>query len=83
MRIFDQAYIDGAFRPVLGREELTLVDPTSEVETGRLRLADAQDAKLAVDAASRALPCGPPHPKQSGSICSTLWPKPSRPAPMC
>jgi hypothetical protein len=56
MRIFDQAYIDGAFRPVLGREELTLVDPTSEVETGRLRLADAQDAKLAVDAASRALP---------------------------
>jgi aldehyde dehydrogenase (NAD+) len=56
MRIFDQAYIDGAFRPVLGREELTLVDPTSEVETGRLRLADAQDAQLAVDAASRALP---------------------------
>jgi aldehyde dehydrogenase (NAD+) len=56
MRIFDQAYIDGTFRPVLGQEEMSLVDPTSEMGTGRLRLADARDATLAVDAASRALP---------------------------
>lgn len=56
MRIFDQAYIDGTFRTVLGQELLPLLDPTSEVETGHLRLADELDARLAVDAASRALP---------------------------
>ncbi|WP_395397191.1 aldehyde dehydrogenase family protein [Novosphingobium sp. BL-8A] len=54
MRRFDQAYIDGAFRPVLGREEMAIVDPASEEENGRLVLANAEDARIAVEAASRA-----------------------------
>lgn len=56
MRKFDQTYIDGAFRRTLGREEMLLVDPTTEEPSGVLVLADAQDARHAVESAARALP---------------------------
>ncbi len=56
MRRFDQSYIDGGFRPVHGREEMAIIDPTTEQVTGQLVLANEEDARLAVEAASRALP---------------------------
>lgn len=56
MRRFDQSYIDGGFRPVHGREEMAIIDPTTEDVTGQLVLANEEDARLAVEAASRALP---------------------------
>ncbi|MFS2108589.1 aldehyde dehydrogenase family protein [Sphingomonas sp. Sphisp140] len=56
MRIFDESYIDGGFQKTRGREELPLINPTTEEQIGTLRLADEEDADLAVRSARRALP---------------------------
>ncbi|QEL23762.1 aldehyde dehydrogenase family protein [Bosea sp. F3-2] len=56
MRKYDQTYISGAFRSTVGREEMPLFDPTTEEQSGILVLANAEDARLAVESASRALP---------------------------
>lgn len=56
MRRFDQAYLDGAFRPVHGQEELKLVNPATEEAIGTLVMADEADAGEAVASAKRALP---------------------------
>uniref|UniRef100_UPI0035CB5FE0 aldehyde dehydrogenase family protein n=1 Tax=uncultured Sphingomonas sp. TaxID=158754 RepID=UPI0035CB5FE0 len=54
MRKFDQIYIDGVFRPVLGCEELALFNPTTEEPMATIVLADQEDARLAVESADRA-----------------------------
>jgi aldehyde dehydrogenase (NAD+) len=56
MRRFDQTYIGGTFRGTVGREEMSLFDPTTEEQTGILVLAGAEDARLAVESAKGALP---------------------------
>lgn len=56
MRRYDQTYIDGAFRRTLGSAEMPLFDPTTEEQSGVLVLAGAEDARWAVESASRALP---------------------------
>ena len=56
MRRFDQAYYDGAFHPVHGREELALFNPTTEERSSVLMMADEEDARLAVAGAARAFP---------------------------
>ncbi|WP_267382894.1 MULTISPECIES: aldehyde dehydrogenase family protein [unclassified Sphingomonas] len=56
MRRFDQAYYDGAFQAVCGREELALFNPTTEQPSGVLVMADEEDARLAVASAVKALP---------------------------
>ncbi|MDQ2082938.1 aldehyde dehydrogenase family protein [Xanthobacteraceae bacterium Astr-EGSB] len=54
MRKFDQAYISGAFRTVHGRDELSLINPTTEEPSSVLVLADEEDARQAVESASQA-----------------------------
>lgn len=56
MRKYDQAYIGGTFRSTVGREEMPLFNPATEEQSGILVLANAEDARLAVESASRALP---------------------------
>ncbi|WP_250478510.1 aldehyde dehydrogenase family protein [Caballeronia sp. INML1] len=54
MQIIDRIYIDGAFVTPHGEELFDLVNPATERVIGRVRLADAQDARRAVAAAKRA-----------------------------
>ncbi|HEV7257926.1 MAG TPA: aldehyde dehydrogenase family protein [Bosea sp. (in: a-proteobacteria)] len=54
MQRFDQVYIGGQFRMAHGREELELVNPTTEEPSGILVMADAEDARRAVDSAQSA-----------------------------
>jgi aldehyde dehydrogenase (NAD+) len=54
MQIIDRIYIDGAFVTPHGEEIFDLVNPATEQVIGRVRLADAQDARRAVAAAKRA-----------------------------
>jgi aldehyde dehydrogenase (NAD+) len=54
MQIIDRIYIDGAFVTPHGKELFDLVNPATEQVIGRVRLADAQDARRAVAAAKRA-----------------------------
>jgi aldehyde dehydrogenase (NAD+) len=54
MQIIDRIYIDGAFVTPHGEELFDLVNPATEQVIGRVRLADAQDARRAVAAAKRA-----------------------------
>lgn len=55
MRRFEHAYINGAFSPLHGREELPLISPTTEERIGTLVLADEEDARRAVASAKAAL----------------------------
>ncbi|WP_392889597.1 aldehyde dehydrogenase family protein [Pseudomonas migulae] len=50
----NQAYIDGAFVPVQGREVVECINPTTEAVMGTVTLANREDAKLAIAAAQRA-----------------------------
>ena len=56
MQRFERVYIDGAFRKPHWREELPLIDPVTERQSGILVLADAEDARSAVASARRAQP---------------------------
>ncbi|WP_198087812.1 aldehyde dehydrogenase family protein [Variovorax sp. E3] len=51
-----QSYIDGAFVPVQGSEQLEIVNPATEQVIGTVTLANRDDAKRAIDAANRAQP---------------------------
>jgi aldehyde dehydrogenase (NAD+) len=56
MRIVERIYIDGAFRTPHGTEAFDLFDPARGEVIGQVRLADADDARRAIQAAKRALP---------------------------
>ena len=56
MQIIDTIYIDGAFVTPHGDELFELFNPATEQIIGRVRLADAQDARDAIAAAKRAFP---------------------------
>lgn len=51
-----QAYIDGAFVPVQGSERLEILSPATGQPIGTVTLANRDDAKRAIEAASRAQP---------------------------
>ncbi|EFQ63160.1 aldehyde dehydrogenase (NAD+) [Pseudomonas fluorescens WH6] len=50
----NHSYIDGAFVPVQGNETVQCINPATEEVIGTLTLADREDAKRAIAAASRA-----------------------------
>ncbi|TWB56553.1 aldehyde dehydrogenase family protein [Nitrospirillum viridazoti] len=52
----DTVYIGGTFQPAHGREELLLLNPTTEAPMGVLVLADEEDARRAVASAAGAFP---------------------------
>lgn len=56
MQNIDQIYIDGAFVTPHGEERFDLVNPSTGQVIGRVRLADAEDARVAIAAAKRAFP---------------------------
>lgn len=56
MHTIDQIYIDGAFVTPHGEEWFDLFNPATERVIGRVRLADAKDARDAIAAAKRAFP---------------------------
>ncbi|BCQ29776.1 aldehyde dehydrogenase family protein (plasmid) [Caballeronia sp. NK8] len=56
MQIIDRIYIDGAFVTPHGSELFDLFNPATEQVIGRVRLADAEDARHAIAAAKRAFP---------------------------
>lgn len=56
MQIIDKVYIDGTFVTPHGDELFDLFNPATEQVIGRVRLADAQDARHAIAAAKRAFP---------------------------
>jgi len=56
MQIIDTIYIDGAFVTPHGDEMFDLFNPATERVIGRVRLADAKDARDAIAAAKRAFP---------------------------
>src|ERR1700690_1490591 len=55
MRMIERIYIDGAFATPHG-EMFDLFDPARGEVIGQVRLADAEDAHRAIQAAKRALP---------------------------
>ncbi|MFM0519021.1 MULTISPECIES: aldehyde dehydrogenase family protein [Caballeronia] len=56
MHYIDQIYIDGTFVTPHGSELFDLYNPATEQVIGRVRLADAEDARDAIAAAKRAFP---------------------------
>ncbi|WP_371884987.1 aldehyde dehydrogenase family protein [Caballeronia sp. S22] len=56
MHYIDQIFVDGAFVTPHGSELFDLYDPSTEQVIGRVRLADAEDARHAIAAAKRAFP---------------------------
>lgn len=54
MQRFDHVYLGGRFVAPHGREELVLVDPTTEEPAGIVVLADEHDARAAIAAAKAA-----------------------------
>ncbi|MEM5342970.1 aldehyde dehydrogenase family protein [Paraburkholderia azotifigens] len=56
MHTIDKIYIDGEFVMPHGEEWFDLFNPATERVTGRVRLADAKDARDAIAAAKRAFP---------------------------
>ncbi|WP_322093253.1 aldehyde dehydrogenase family protein [Paraburkholderia bannensis] len=56
MQIIEHIYIDGAFVVPHGNEYFDLFNPSTEQVIGRVRLADAEDARAAIAAAKRAFP---------------------------
>ncbi|ALL67305.1 Aldehyde dehydrogenase [Paraburkholderia caribensis MBA4] len=56
MHTIDRIYIDGAFVTPHGDEWFDLFNPATERVIGRVRLADAKDARDAIAAAKRAFP---------------------------
>src|SRR6476469_8506997 len=56
MRLIDTIYIDGSFVTPHGTELFDLHNPATAQVIGRVRLADAEDARTAIAAAKRAFP---------------------------
>ena len=56
MRHIDKIYIDGAFVNPHGNEVFDLFNPTTGQVIGTVKLADEEDARLAIAAAKRAFP---------------------------
>lgn len=56
MQNIEHIYIDGAFVAPHGNEYFDLFNPSTEQVIGRVRLADAEDARDAIAAAKRAFP---------------------------
>ena len=56
MQTIDKIYIDGAFVTPHGEELFDLFNPATAQVIGRVRLADAEDARRAIAAAKRAFP---------------------------
>jgi aldehyde dehydrogenase (NAD+) len=56
MRMVERIYIDGAFATPHGTEMFDLFDPARGAMIGQVRLANAEDARRAIQAAKRALP---------------------------
>ena len=56
MRHIDKIYIDGAFVNPHGAEVFDLFNPTTGQVIGTVKLADEEDARLAIAAAKRAFP---------------------------
>lgn len=54
--MIDRMYIDGAFTGSVSGKTRALVDPGTEAVLAELPYGDAEDAKLALDAAAKALP---------------------------
>lgn len=54
MQNIDTIYIDGRFETPHGTELMTLIDPVTEQEAARVRLADEVDARRAIAAAKAA-----------------------------
>lgn len=55
MKAHDGLYIDGAWRPAAGRDEIEVVNPADEQVIGRVPAGDAMDVDTAVRAARAAL----------------------------
>ena len=51
-----QSYIDGRFTPARGDEAVEIVNPADESVLGRATLANREDMRAAIDAATRAQP---------------------------
>jgi len=51
-----QSYIDGRFTPTRGDEAVEIVNPADESVLGRATLANREDVRAAIDAATRAQP---------------------------
>jgi aldehyde dehydrogenase (NAD+) len=56
MHLIDHIYIDGTFVTPHGQERFELFNPATEEVIGTVRLADAEDTRLAIAAAKRAFP---------------------------
>jgi aldehyde dehydrogenase (NAD+) len=56
MRRVEKIYIEGAFVAPHGTQMFDLFDPARGEVIGQVRLADAEDARRAIQAAKRALP---------------------------
>lgn len=56
MHLIDTIYINGQFVTPHGEEWFDLTNPSTEQLLGRVRLADAEDARTAIAAAKRAFP---------------------------
>ncbi|MPY61838.1 aldehyde dehydrogenase family protein [Streptomyces spongiae] len=56
MKAHDGMYIDGAWRPAVGRDTIAVVNPADEQEIDRVPAGTAEDVDTAVRAARAALP---------------------------
>ena len=56
MKIINQHYVDGQFRPSTGTEQMDIINPSDESLIGHVILGNEQDMEAAIVAASAALP---------------------------
>lgn len=56
MKIVNQHYVDGQFRPSTGTEQMDIINPSDESLIGHVVLGNEQDMEAAIVAASAALP---------------------------
>jgi len=56
MKIINQHYVDGQFRPSTGTEKMDIINPSDESLIGHVVLGNEQDMEAAIVAASAALP---------------------------
>lgn len=56
MKIINQHYVDGQFRPSTGTDKMDIINPSDESLIGQVVLGNEQDMEAAIVAASTALP---------------------------
>ncbi|WP_228377662.1 aldehyde dehydrogenase family protein [Chryseobacterium gallinarum] len=56
MKIINQHYVDGQFRPSTGSEKMDIINPSDESLIGHVLLGNEQEMEAAIVAASAALP---------------------------